>query len=325
MRSGPRRGPAVGAAAAGVAGAVALVALAAGASLVVGARSGLADHAVLLARVPRTATGLATGAALGTAGALLQGLTRNPLAEPGLLGLGAGAAAAVVAAVHLLGVAGVAGFLWFAFAGAAAAGLLVHVLAARGPAGATPVRLVLVGTAVTAVLSSAVSAVLVSSQQSFESYRSWQVGALTGRGFDLLVPVLPFLGLGAVLALACAPALDSLALGDDVARGLGRRVGLVRLAAGAAVVLLVGASVAVVGPLAFVGLLAPHAARRLVGSGHTRMLPVAALTGAVTVLVADVAGRVALPPGEVPAGVVVALLGGPLLVALVRRSRAVQA
>ncbi len=274
-------------------------------------------------RVPRTAVGLLVGAALGAAGALVQGLTRNPLAEPGLLGVNAGAALGVVLAMWLLGIGSLVGWVWFALVGAAAAAVLVHVLGASGRAAASPARLVLAGVATTALLSSLTSAVVLADRGTLDAYRFWVVGSLAGRDADLARQVAPFVVSGLVLALLAARALDAMALGDDAAAALGLRVGPVRAAAGAAVVLLAGSATAAAGPLVFVGLVVPHLVRRWTGPLHRRLVPASMVTGAVVVLVADVVGRLAAPPGEVPVGVVVAALGGPVLVLVVRRGRLV--
>lgn len=274
-------------------------------------------------RVPRTAVGLLVGAALGAAGALVQGLTRNPLAEPGLLGVNAGAALGVVLAMWLLGIGSLVGWVWFALVGAAAAAVLVHVLGASGRAAASPARLVLAGVATTALLSSLTSAVVLADRGTLDAYRFWVVGSLAGRDADLARQVAPFVVSGLVLALLAARALDAMALGDDAAAALGLRVGPVRAAASAAVVLLAGSATAAAGPLVFVGLVVPHLVRRWTGPLHRRLVPASMVTGAVVVLVADVVGRLAAPPGEVPVGVVVAALGGPVLVLVVRRGRLV--
>lgn len=277
-------------------------------------------------RVPRTVLALACGAALGVAGALAQGHTRNPVADPGLLGVGAGAAFAVVLSVQLLGVGSVAGTVWFALAGALVAAAVVFVLGAAGPrgrGGPTPVTLVLAGAALTALLQAFTSALVLLDVDTLDAYRFWVVGSVAGRDAGVLVAVLPFLAAGLLLALANAPALDSLALGDDVARGLGVRVTLARVTGLAAVTLLTAAAVAACGPIGFVGLVAPHVARALVGSTQTWLVPAAGLAGGALLVVADVLGRVLARPGELQVGIVVALVGAPFFVALVRRRRLV--
>jgi len=276
-------------------------------------------------RVPRTLLGLTVGPALALAGVLLQALTRNPLAEPRILGVGAGASLGVVVAIAVAGVGTLAGYVWFGVAGAFLAGLLVFGIAHRTREGASPVTLALVGVALDASLGAVVIGLLTVDSRTFEDYRFWVVGGLTGRDAAVAAQVAPFVLAGVLLAAFAARGLDALALGDDVARGLGHRVGLVRIAGGAGAVLLTGAAVAAAGPIAFIGLAVPHLARALVGADHRWTLALAALLGPALLLAADIVGRLVAPPGEVPAGIVTALLGAPLLVVLIRRARVVTA
>ena len=280
------------------------------------------DHLVVLdLRLPRTVVGLVVGAALGLAGAVMQGLTRNPLADPGLLGVNAGAATAVVLAISVLGVTSPLGYVWFALLGAAAASVVVYSVAATGREGATPVKLTLAGAAVSAMLLSVTTAVLVADTSTFDQFRFWQVGSLSGRDLPVVAAVLPFLAAGALLALALGPLLDALSLGEDVARGLGQRTGLARVTGALAVVLLCGGATAVAGPIAFVGLAVPHLVRALTGPAHRWLLPLSALVAPVLLLLADVLGRVLARPGELQVGIVTAFVGAPVLVAVVRRRR----
>ncbi|WP_369256439.1 FecCD family ABC transporter permease [Geodermatophilus amargosae] len=272
-------------------------------------------------RVPRTALGLMAGAALGVSGALIQGHTRNPLGDPGLLGVTAGASFAVVLAIVLLGVGTPAGYVWFAFAGALAGTVAVYVLGSAGRGGATPVTLALAGSALSALLFALVRTMLISDSDSLDAFRFWVVGALAGRGADVAWQVAPFIAAGLVLALLNAPALDLLGLGEDVARGLGQRIWLARLTGLGATTLLAGAATAACGPIAFVGLVAPHVARAFTGPAHRWLVPCAGLLGAAMLLMADVLGRVVARPGELQVGIVLALLGAPFFVALVRRRR----
>jgi iron complex transport system permease protein len=276
---------------------------------------------VVTSRLPRTVLGLLVGAALGLAGCVMQGVTRNPLADPGILGVNGGAALAIVIGISLFGVGSAAGYVWFAFAGAAGASVLVYAVAALGREGATPVKLALAGAAATAFFGALTTGLLLSDQQTFDQFRFWQVGSLNGRGLDVAVQVLPFLAVGSVLALLLGRSLNTLAMGDDVARGLGARVGLIRLASALAVVLLCGGATAAAGPVGFVGLTIPHVARALVGSDHRRVLPVSMLLAPVLLLAADVVGRVVARPGEVQVAIVTAVLGAPVFVVLVRRHR----
>lgn len=280
-------------------------------------------HAIYRARLERTVLALAVGAALGLAGACMQGLTRNPLADPGILGINAGAAFAMVLAISVLGVSSLSAYLWFAFLGAAVAAVVVHLVASLGGDGATPAKLAIAGAAVTAAVMSWISAVLLIDRQTMASFRLWQVGTVGGRGFDVLLTGLPFLVLGAALALGGARVLNALALGDDVARGLGRRTTLDRVVIGLAIVLLAGTATALAGPIAFVGLMAPHAVRALVGGDHAVLLPLSALVGAAVTVLADTVGRVVLPPAEVQVGIMTAVVGVPVFLLLIRRGRAV--
>lgn len=273
-------------------------------------------------RVPRTLLALAVGAALGVAGAVMQTLTRNPLADPGILGVNAGAAVAVSFGL-VLGLADSVGQLvWWAMAGAAVATVAVYALGSVG-GGATPVRLALAGTAVSAVLVGITTALSVSFPSSFDVFRFWSVGAFEGRGWDVVAATLPFLAAGAVLALVVAPGIDLLATGEESARALGVRVGATRAGAALATTLLCGAAVAAAGPIGFVGLTVPHVVRGFTGPDARRLLPACALTGAGLLVLADVLGRLVARPGEIEAGIVTAIIGGPVFMALVRRRGAV--
>ncbi|MHA7133908.1 FecCD family ABC transporter permease [Oerskovia turbata] len=282
------------------------------------------DHLVIVEkRVPRTVVGLVAGVALGAAGTLMQGLTRNPLADPGLLGISAGASLFVVGAISLFGVSQVGGYVWFAFAGAAVAAAVVYGVASVGREGATPVKLALAGAAVTAALTSVVTAVLLIDRAALDLMRFWQVGSLAARGSTVVWQVLPFIVVGLVLALALGRSLNGLALGDDVARGLGQDVTRTRVVAGVAIVLLCGAATAAVGPVAFVGLVVPHVARYVVGLDYRWVLPYATVAAPVLLIGCDVIGRVVARPGELQVGVVTAVVGAPLFIALVRRGKTV--
>ena len=271
-------------------------------------------------RVPRTLLGIVVGAALGIAGALMQALTRNPLADPGLLGVNAGAAAAVVLALSL-GLAGAASSVWFAFAGAALAAVAVYTIGGAGRGGATPVRLALAGTALTAALTAVIYGVALSDARLLQQYNHWSVGALGGRGRTQLDAIVPFVAIGAVLAAALARPLNAIALGDDSARALGARVGRTRIGGAVAITLLCGASTAAAGPMYFLGLTVPHAGRALCGPDQRWVLAYSAVLGAALLLIADVVGRVLVRPAELQAGVMVAVIGTPVFIALVRRKR----
>ncbi len=277
---------------------------------------------VLDLRVPRTVIGLVAGAALGLAGALMQGLTRNPLADPGLLGVNAGASLAVVIAISTLGVTTPSGYIWFAFLGATIAAVVVYAVAS-GRGGPTPISLTLAGAAVTAVLTSLITLVLLRDLDTLGQYRFWSVGSLVARDVGTVATLAPFLVVGAIVALVLGRSLNGLALGDDVARGLGQKVGLTRLAAGLAIILLCGSATSLAGPLVFVGLVVPHVARRLVGPDFRWIMVYSLPLGAILLVLADTLGRLIAQPSELEAGIVVALIGAPVLIALVRRGRAV--
>ncbi|WP_419999303.1 FecCD family ABC transporter permease [Streptomyces boninensis] len=284
------------------------------------------DDVIWTVRIPRTGLGLAAGAALGLAGVLMQALTRNPLADPGILGVTAGASFAIVLAAGVAGIGSLLGYIWFAFAGAMAAGITVYLLGNMGRSGVTPVKLALSGVTVTAVLSSLTSAVVLTDPDALNRYRFWSAGSLADQDAATVWRILPFLAAGALLALASAPALNSLALGDDVAASLGRRLGLVRLQGVVAVTLLTGAAVAAIGPVVFIGLVVPHVARVLaqwagLGPDHRWLLPLSAAAAAALLLAADILGRLIARPSEVQAGIIVAFVGAPFFIALVRRQR----
>lgn len=274
-------------------------------------------------RLPRTALAAVTGSALGIAGALVQGYTRNPLADAGLLGINSGAAFFAALSTYLFGFTAPAQYVWFAFAGAAVAGLVVFGVSALGAGKASPLALVLAGAAVTAFLQAMTNAVVLLDKTALDSYRFWVVGAVGGRGADVFWQVLPFLVIGIALAVAAAPSLNLLGLGDDVARGLGVDVGRSRALGLTAVVLLCGASTAAIGPIAFLGLVVPHIARAITGPDYRRLIPYSGLLGALSLLVADTVGRIVARPGELQVGVVLAAFGAPCFILLVRRRRLV--
>ncbi|KFC71013.1 ABC-type Fe3+-siderophore transport system, permease component [Devosia sp. LC5] len=280
------------------------------------------DHRIIWElRLPRTVIGLLVGAALGLAGAVLQGATRNPLADPSILGIHAGAALFVVLGVAILGISQLSIYVWLAFAGAGAAMLIVYAVASLGRDGATPIKLALAGAAMTAALQSVISAILLTSPRTLDEVRFWQVGSLAGRNMDIVIQVAPFLAVGIILALASARLLDGLSMGEDVARALGQRIGLSRAIAGLAAVILAGASTAAAGPIAFVGLTMPHVARAITGPNYRWILPYSMLLAPILLLGADILGRILAPPGEVQVGIVTAFLGAPFFIALVRRRK----
>ncbi|MEV8569069.1 iron chelate uptake ABC transporter family permease subunit [Streptomyces sp. NPDC051322] len=273
-------------------------------------------------RLPRTVLGLLVGASLGVAGAVMQALTRNPLAEPGVLGVNAGASAAVVSAMSFLGVSSFTGYVWFAFAGAAVVSVLVYALS--GSRGATPVRLALAGTAVSAALFGYVNAVQLLDSAALDKLRFWTVGSLASATSGTVSQVWPFVAAGLLIALLIGRPLNAMALGDDTARALGAHLTRTRILSMIAVTLLCGAATAACGPIVFIGLMVPHLVRAITGPDMRWTLPYAAVLSPVLLLGADVVGRVVARPAELQVGIVTALIGGPVFIFLVRRRRMTQ-
>ncbi|TYC53047.1 iron ABC transporter permease [Rhodobacterales bacterium] len=271
-------------------------------------------------RLPKTLAGMLVGAALGTAGAIMQSVTRNPLADPGLLGVNAGAAAGVVLPIWLLGMSDPSAFVWPALGGAFTASLLVWAL---GSTGAGIAGLLIAGAAITAFLLSLVGGLMLLSQTTLDVYRHWVLGSLDGIAMSDVTSLLPFFGVGFLAAALAARHLNALALGSDLARTLGTRIWATRALSLAAIACLCAASVALAGPVGFIGLLVPHAAR-LFSAGDMRAATVlSAFFGAILLLIADIAGRILLPGIQVEAGLTIAIVGGPLMVALICRGRMV--
>ncbi|TVZ88896.1 iron ABC transporter permease [Streptomyces sp. BK340] len=273
-------------------------------------------------RLSRTLLGLLAGAALGLSGAVLQALTRNPLADPGLLGINAGASAAVVTAITCFGVTSLTGYVWFAFGGAAAVGALVWFLG--GSRGATPVRLALAGMAISAALYGYLQAVMITDDAALGRMRFWTVGSLASATDSATVQVLPFIAAGTLLALALARPLNAVAMGDDTARALGANLARTRTLAMLAATVLCGAATAACGPIVFVGLMVPHVVRSFTGPDLRWILPYATVLSPVLLLGADVVGRVVARPSELQVGIVTAIIGGPVFIFLVRRRRTAQ-
>jgi len=269
-------------------------------------------------RVPRALIAALVGAALAVAGAIIQGLTRNPLSDPGILGIEGGAALAVVGSVYFLGASSLSTYALFAFAGAAVATVVVYGLGTLG-GGMTPLKLVVAGAALAALLSSLTTAVLIFDQRTLAEIRFWLAGSVAGRDLELLLRVLPYLSVGLILAFALGRQITALTLGEDVATGLGQHTAWVKFLSIVTVVLLAGGAVAVAGPIAFVGLMVPHVARFFVGVDYRWILPYSALFGAVLLVSADIAARLVLRPQEVPVGVMTALVGAPFFIYLTRR------
>jgi iron complex transport system permease protein len=321
---------------AGLLAALVLLLLVAVASIAVGAKelsvaqvwhglfadSGTYADVVVDERLSRTVLGLLVGAALGLSGAVLQALTRNPLADPGLLGINAGASAAVVTAITFFGVTSLNGYVWFAFFGAAAVGVLVWFLG--GSRGATPVRLALAGTAVSAALYGYLQAVMIMDEAALARMRFWTVGSLSSATEGTVRQVLPFLLAGTLLAFVLARPLNAVAMGDDTARALGADLTRTRTLAMLAATVLSGAATAACGPIVFVGLMVPHVVRSFTGPDLRWIMPYAAVLSPVLLLGSDVLGRVVARPSEVQVGIVTAVIGGPVFILLVRRRRTAQ-
>jgi iron complex transport system permease protein len=322
--------------AAGLVAALALLVVVATASIAVGAKqlsmgqvwhglfadTGTYGDVVVGERLSRTVLGLLAGAALGLAGAVLQALTRNPLADPGLLGINAGASAAVVTAITFFGVTSVGGYVWFAFAGAMVVGALVWFLG--GSRGATPVRLALAGMAIAAALQGYLQALMILDEAALGRMRFWTVGSLGAASWQSIGQVLPFIAVGTVLALALARPLNAMEMGDDTARALGAHLNRTRALSMLAATLLCGAATAACGPIVFVGLMVPHVVRSFTGPDLRWILPYATVLSPVLLLGADVIGRVVVRPSELQVGIVTAVIGGPLFIFLVRRRRTAQ-
>ncbi|HHX47024.1 MAG TPA: iron chelate uptake ABC transporter family permease subunit [Brevibacterium sp.] len=278
---------------------------------------------VLELRLPRTVLGILVGMGLGLAGGLIQALTRNPLADPGILGVNAGASLAITIGVAFFGISSITGYIWFAFGGALIATVGVYIIGSAGRSRSVdPIRLTLAGVAVAAVLTGLTKAILLTNERAFDAFRSWDVGAIAGRDFDTISAILPFIVIGTVLALALSHSLNAVALGDDLAASLGTSVNRTRVLSILAVTLLAGAATAAAGPIGFIGLMIPHIARWIVGPDQRWILGYSVVLSPILLLASDVIGRVVMKPGELQVGVVTAFVGAPVLIALVRRKKA---
>ncbi|MBW4537475.1 MAG: iron ABC transporter permease [Pleurocapsa minor HA4230-MV1] len=269
-------------------------------------------------RLPRALISILVGAALAVAGAIMQGLTRNPLASPDILGVNAGAALAVVAGTLIFGSNSLIIYAWYAFAGAAISAIAVYFLGSLGRGGLTPFNLTIAGAALTVFISSITSGILILSQRTLEEIRFWLAGSVAGRDMNLLLQVLPYICIGLILAIALSKQITILSLGEDTARSLGQSTGLIKILAAISIILLAGASVAIAGPIGFVGLIVPHLVRFLVGVDYRWILPYSAILGAIILLIADLCGRLVLQPRELPVGLVMPLIGAPCFIYLIR-------
>ncbi|NHC43884.1 iron ABC transporter permease [Motilibacter sp. K478] len=278
-------------------------------------------EAAVAKRVPRTLLAVVVGAALGLAGAVMQGVTRNPLADPGILGVSMGAALAVVIGIAWFGLSVASDYVWVAIAGAGVSAVFVYAVGSLGRGGATPLKLALAGTATSAAFVSFITAIALPRGDISANIQSWRVGGVGGATYDTIGLVAPFLLVGFVVSVLCARGLNSLALGDELAAGLGERVAVARATAALGAVLLCGAAVAVAGPIWFVGLAVPHLARLLVGVDHRWVLPFSTVLGACLLTAADVVGRVVARPSELDVGIVTAFVGAPVFIWIVRRQK----
>lgn len=279
------------------------------------------DRAAVATRVPRTVLALIAGASLGMAGAVMHGVTRNPLADPGILGINTGASLAVVVGVAWFGISSAHSFIWLAIFGAAATSIFVYTIGSMGRGGATPLKLALSGTATAIAFSSLVIAIVLPRADIAGGIRSWQIGGVGGATFERMEPVYGFLIVGFALCLISARKLNVLALGDELAAGLGENVTAARIIATVGAVILCGATTAVCGPIGFVGLVVPHVCRLLVGVDYRWLLPFSALGGAILLTLSDIVGRLAARPSELEVGVVTALIGAPFFIVIVRRQK----
>lgn len=276
---------------------------------------------VVKERIPRTVFCILAGGSLGVSGSFMQAVTRNPIADPSILGVNTGASLFVVSGMAFFQISTASEYIWFALAGAALTAVFVYGIGSLGSGGATPIKLALAGAATSAALSSLVSAIVLPRENVLNTFRFWQVGSVSGATWEGIATVLPFLIVGIVIGLIAAPALNAMALGDDMAVGLGVRTGVVRIFAALAGVLLCGATTALAGPIGFVGLMVPHIVRLICGPDLRYVIPMSAVGGAILLTVADVIGRLIGYPGELEAGIVTAFIGAPILVFIAMREK----
>lgn len=272
-------------------------------------------------RIPRTVFGIIAGAALGVSGTLMQAITRNPIADPSILGVNTGASLFVVSGMAFLHIGSFSQYIWLALMGAAVTSLFVYGIGSLGNGGATPIKLALAGAATSAALSSVVSAVILPRTEVMNAFRFWQVGSISGATWEGIYTILPFLIVGMLMGLLVSPALDALALGDDVATGLGVRTGTIRLIGALSGVLLCGATTALAGPIGFVGLMVPHTMRLICGPNLRLVIPMSAVGGAILLTISDVLGRLIGSPGELESGIVTSFLGAPILIIIAMRAK----
>ncbi|WP_422742808.1 FecCD family ABC transporter permease [Mycobacterium sp. WMMD1722] len=279
------------------------------------------DRIIVHIRIPRTVAGLLAGVGLGTAGVVMQGITRNPLAGPGILGINSGAGLAVVLAMTVFGVTAASGYVWFAFVGAAIAAVFVYVLGSLGLGGATPVKLALAGAAFTAFAGAITSAITLLDATTLEDFRFWVVGSLTRADHTSLAAAAPFIAIGVVAAILTSRTLNVMALGDDMAQSLGARLWSARVAAALAVVLLAGSATAIAGPIGFIGLVVPHIARLITGPDYRWIMAWTVVLAPTLLLAADILGRILLSPQTLQVGIITGIAGAPFFLYLVRNRK----
>ncbi|GEK87809.1 ABC transporter permease [Microbacterium aerolatum] len=289
---------------------------------VLGGHDDTIAQAAIVKRIPRTVLAILIGAALALSGAVMQAITRNPIAEPGILGISNGASLAVVVGIAFFGLSDAYGQMLFAIVGAAVAAVFVYAVGSLGRGGATPLKLALAGAATTAALASLISAVMLPRVDLLQTFQSWQIGGVGGAEWPRIAMTAPALAVGALICIACSRGMNSLALGDDMAAGLGENVFRTRLLSAVGAVILAGAATAIAGPIGFVGLIVPHVCRLLIGTDHRWLLPFSAVTGAALLLAADIVGRVIAPSQEeIQVGIITALIGAPFFIWIVRRQK----
>lgn len=276
---------------------------------------------VVRERIPRTIFSIMAGASLGISGALMQSITRNPIADPSILGVNTGASLFVVIGMAVFNINSPSQYIWLALLGAGITAMLVYFIASIGNGGMTPIKLALSGAATSAVLTSLVSAVILPRSDVMDAFRFWQVGSVSGATWESIKLMLPFVIIGLIISIVATPALNVLALGDDVATGLGLNIGVIRIICAIAGVILSGATTAIAGPIGFVGLMVPHSMRLIFGSNLKGIVPMSAIGGAALLTLSDVLGRVIGSPSEVQVGIITAFIGAPILIIIARKAK----
>ncbi len=279
------------------------------------------NQLVVAERIPRTIFAMIAGGALGVAGALMQSLTRNPIADPSILGVNTGASLSVVIGISFFQIGNPSQYIWFSIVGAGLTAAFVYSIGSMGPSGSTPIKLTLAGTAVSAALSSIVSAIVLPRTEVMNQFRFWQVGSVSGATFTGILAVLPFIVVGLVIAFGLIHSLDVIALGEDMATGLGTKVGLIKGGAAFAGIVLCGAVTALAGPVGFVGLMVPHVVRMIFGSSQKYLIPLSLVGGGLVLTLSDVLGRLLAKPGEVEAGIITAFVGAPILIYVASKAK----